>query len=346
MKNKRFLNLLKAETRKRVPLEAVSAAFVEVFDEYDDHPNFREPLASLLNDLAAQGKVVLPKGKKLWDTIEFPKLPNWVEVVADGEADDTIESITWLPKLRPVAEQLKQGSSQWLDLAKINAYLISHRNRLMPVPYRERSLKIFGNEHYLDSKIHKGFLFGGKLPVEELSAFVPSEPMPYERPPSLVTGQPLLIVENHHSFASFVQVNAIQNAFSAICYASGNTLSSREHSLDAIGEKLETNSYLYLGDIDPRGLSIPCETNKARKERGVPLLEPAIGFYTWLFENGKPVPIDKKQPSVDMAKVSEYFWDDNTAIQQMEKMFQDNKRIPQECLGTQELVALDMVTTI
>jgi hypothetical protein len=335
LKQDEFLRRLSAEQRKRIPLSAVTAVFMELFAEYGDHPNYREPLAELLDALAGEGRIVLPKGKRLWDTVGFPRLPAWVEVVTRPEERAASKPVAWLPELSRLAAQLKQ-QAQLDDLARINAYLIEHRGKLISVPYRERSLKIFGDEHYMDQKVHKGRMFAGRLPLDVLYAFEAAEPMPYERPPSLLTGKPLLIVENHHSFAGFVKVNAERNAFSAVCFASGNTLASREYSLDAVGETLGTREYFYLGDIDPRGISIPIEVNAARRERGVPLLLPAVNFYTWLLRHGKPLPSKTQQPPVDREKIKEWFSDEHV-IQEICALFSKNVRIPQEYLGMEEL---------
>ena len=341
MKYEVFLSNLLDEPVVRVKLESVKGAFFKAFPEHEDHPNFRAPLKELLDELKNEGKLVLPQAKHLWDKVEFPDLPHWVEVVTCSTTQDDPEPVTWLPEIGRVATQVKQRA-QVQDLKTINAYLIEHRNNLVPAPYRERSLKIFGDEHYLDKRVRNGSLFGGRLPLQALFAFEPTEPMPYERPPSLVTGRPLLVVENHHSFASFVSANAEQNAFSAICYASGNTLASREYSLDNIGANLNTDDFYYLGDIDPQGLSIPIGVNSTRRNRGVPLLRPATGFYSWLLENGLDRPMTKKQSPVDMDQVKEWFKDGNIAIQIMSDIFKRGKRVAQECLGIQELVNIDM----
>ena len=212
----------------------------------------------------------------------------------------------------------------------------------MPIPYRERALKIFGDEHYLDQMVKDEHLFQGRLPLSTIYAFKANEPMPYERPPSLVTGKPLLIVENHHSFASFVWKNAVQSVFSAICFSSGHTLANREYSLDDIGNTLKTRKYMYLGDIDARGISIPVEINAIRKKRCVPLLEPATSFYIWLLKNGHPVPAKKRQAPVNMEKVSEWFSHNEFIIEGIHGIISKNERIPQEFLGIEELSQLDI----
>jgi hypothetical protein len=278
----------------------------------------------------------------LWDTVGTPKLPLWVEKRAADAAGEKNDPIAWLPELSALAAQIKQRS-QLGTLAKINAYLIENRGKLIPVPYRERSLKIFGDEHAMDSMIDKGQLFQGRLSLDAVYAFEVGEPMPYERPPSLLTGKALLIVENHHSFASFTQVNAAKDIFSAVCFASGQTLTTREYSLDGIGARLKTREYLYLGDIDPRGFSIPIEVNAKRRQRGVPLLKPATDLYAWLLRHGRGMPVRKRQSPVDREKVAAWFSGDREILGGISKLFEQKLRIPQEFLGTEELLRLEIL---
>ncbi len=336
-----FLSRLQDIPRKRIPIGTVIAIFMDIFAEYEEHPNYREPLAALLGDLEKKGELVLPKSKRLWEKIGAPKLPEWVETVTCDAISELGSPIAWLPECASLAAQLKH-QAQLQDLAKINAYLIENRGKLMPIPYRERALKIFGDEHYLDHMVKDEHLFQGRLSLCTLYAFKANEPMPYERPPSFVTGKPLLIVENHHSFASFVRENAVQNAFSAICFSSGHTLANREYSLDDIGNTLETRKYMYLGDIDARGISMPVEINAMRKKRCAPLLEPATPFYIWLLRNGRPVPAKKRQAPVNMEKVAEWFSHDEFIIHRIRDLLSKNERIPQEFLGIEELSQLDI----
>lgn len=344
MQHKRFLNALSQLKNKRVPLPTVTAVFLDVYAEYKDHANYREPLRDLIDNLATEELIVLPKSKQLWDSIGYPKLPTWVRLIEIEQPKERIDSITWLPELSPVASTLRHAT-QLRDLARINAYLIEHRGTLHSVPFRERSLKIFGDEHYLDSKIHTGHLFSGLLPLETIFAFEAHEPMPYERPPSLITDRPVLVLENHHSFASFVAANAEQNAFSAVCYASGNTLTKRESSLESIGKSVHSTRFLYLGDIDPRGLAIPIAVSKSRLKRGAPALLPATTLYHWLLENGRPGSLSHRQATtIDMNLVKEWFTDFDYGIQKMQSLFDSSYRIPQEHLGLEELSKLDLKT--
>jgi hypothetical protein len=318
------------------------ATFYETHGEYDDHANIREPLHTTLIAMAKDGTVKLPRGARLWDRLGTPNLPKWVQIV-NMSVHEAPRYPTLLPKLAAIESVLTP--SQRKVLARINEYLIEHRGLLEPIPYRERSLKIFGDEHFLDNRISDGSLFQGRLPLTTIYAFEAYEPMPYERPPSRVTGRPVIVLENHHSFASFVMVNAEQNAFSAVCFSSGNTLAKRERSLESIGESVGTTEFLYLGDIDPPGMTFPALCNKARIVRGAAPLKPALGFYHWLLEHGVEAPFDTMRSAAISRETANWILSDNIVRQKMQKLFSGKMRIAQESLDLSTLKAIDMAST-
>lgn|GEM_PF-1713432 len=343
MKRDRLLEALRQFGRKRIPLRQVLAAFHETHGEYDDHPNIREPLHKTLTAMAADGTVILPRGVRLWDRLGTPNLPKWVQIVDMSVHEEPLYP-TLLPELAAIESVLTP--SQRKVLARINEYLIEHRGLLEPIPYRERSLKIFGDEHFLDNRISDGSLFQGRLPLSAIYAFEAYEPMPYERPPSRVTGRPVIVLENHHSFASFVMVNAEQNAFSAVCFSSGNTLAKRERSLESIGESVGTSEFLYLGDIDPPGITFPVLCNNARVARGAAPLKPALGFYKWLLEHGIEAPCDTPRAATVPREAMRWFLDDKIVIQNIQNLYLKGKRIAQESLDLATLRSLDVVQLV
>lgn len=334
-----FLRELANSPLKRIQLPEVRRLFLQIYKEYDDHPNMRQPLREVLDSLASDGAVILPKSARLWDKHGSPPLPLWVKKVAHTPEVAPEDSPAWLPEFAPIVGTLT--ASQKRILARINAYCIANRGKLLPVPYRERSLKIFGDEKFLENKLSKEGLFGGRVPMELFFAFRAFEPMPYERPPSLATGRPVIVVENHHSFASFVQANARQEVFSAVCYGAGNTLDSRERHLDVIAEQLSSRVLLYLGDIDPFGLKIPAKVDKARRRRGAAPLQPASELYQWLLRHGRRAHMKKNVPALSSDSLHWLGLFDGTE-KVLRDLFSRQQRIPQESLGLEELEELDL----
>lgn len=88
----------------------------------------------------------------------------------------------WLPDLADLAATLR--GDRLTDLRRINEFLKQYPGPLPQVPYRERSLQIFGDEKAMDERLTvKGdTLFGGRLPLARLGAFNPPLPFPFTQP--------------------------------------------------------------------------------------------------------------------------------------------------------------------
>jgi hypothetical protein len=61
----------------------------------------RGRLAELLENLAQQGNLRLPKGKRSWDHTAKPSLPLWVEILREKAVDKTlgVDQVPWPPEL-------------------------------------------------------------------------------------------------------------------------------------------------------------------------------------------------------------------------------------------------------
>jgi hypothetical protein len=138
-----------------------------------------------------------------WENVGSPPLPKWVALVREAQVTDTCNysDVPWVPergfwpKLKPV---------QLADAKAINDFLLRRRDSLTPVPIKERSLEIFGDEKRLDA-LRKGIsLFMGQLPLAALGAFMVPLPLPYRQ--AFAPGNPVLVVENHNSFLDFRRV--------------------------------------------------------------------------------------------------------------------------------------------
>jgi len=277
-----FLDAIREYKGIRVPFVHVAKVFLRIYKNYEDHSNKVEPLMELLERLEADGEILLPskKSKHLWDNVSFPPAPKWVKSKINTPKSQYVSNVAWLPQFSHLVSSLRP--SQLDVLQKVNAYLIENQGKLAHVPFRERALKMLGHEKALDSAARSGGLFNGLVPLEKLFAFEAFEPMPCQLPKSNIKGRPIIVLENHHSFASFVIANEEQNAFSAVCFSSGNTLANREKSLESICEQVGSDQLLYLGDIDPPGFSFPVQVNISRIARKASPLKPAIKYYRWL----------------------------------------------------------------
>ena len=338
-----FLEAIREYKGVRVPFVHVAKTFLKIYKYYEDHSNKVEPLMELLEKLEANGEIVLPskKSKHLWDNVSYPPAPKWVKAKIHTPKSQYVSNVAWLPQFSHMVSSLRP--SQLAVLEKINAYLIDNQGQLTPVPFRERALKMLGDEKALEAAARTGGLFNGLIPLEELFAFEAFEPMPYQLPKSNIRGRPIIVLENHHSFASFVIANEKQNAFSAVCFSSGNTLASREKSLESICEQVKSDQLLYLGDIDPPGFSFPVQVNISRIARKASPLKPAIKFYRWLARFGQCIPTDKEHAKTLPANVHTWLENDITIIEKATELAASSMRIPQESLGLQELRCMDLI---
>ena len=130
----------------------------------------------------------LPAPGPRWDRSGSPALPRTASLRDVARSKRSPEAHAWLPALAFAADE--RHPVRRADLQAINAFLVSARDKsLSPVPTRERSLHIFGNEKRLDD-IRKGepTLFDGRISLDDLHCYPVAPPLPYETPDSPSTG--------------------------------------------------------------------------------------------------------------------------------------------------------------
>jgi len=248
----------------------------------------------------------------------------------------------WLPELAELAATLRGGKLE--SLRQINEFLKGHPGPLPLVPYRERSLQIFGNEKTIGERLPvKGAsLFNGRLPLARLGAYDPPLPFPFTMPNPPRPNSPLLVVENHHTFASLVAANDRQRAFSAIAWGGGNAFTKGcAEYIDAILDRAKATEVMYLGDLDPKGIQIPATVGQARQKAALPPVTPAWKIYSWLLDHGttRPLATDVSET----ARNATLAWLGDEMGERVIALWGQGHCIPQESLGTEALGAGDML---
>lgn len=279
-----FLKALRAGTRKRISLEDVRRAFFEAHPEVVSNPGRNALLLKCLRALEEEGALALPAAGS-WEKVGNPPLPNWVQVMREPLSAPVLDyaGVAWVPELGFWPE-LKLPA---LEAARaINEFLLRRRSTLTMVPIKERSLEIFGDEKRLDAlRASAGnSLFGGRLPLSALGAFVVPSPLPYRLADA--AGKPVLVVENHNSFWSFGEWNWQAKHFAAVVYGAGKAFQGSGSALEHVLTEVGGVGALYLGDLDPAGVRIPLEFNRTRMD-GATKVAPALELYRWLLENGQ-----------------------------------------------------------
>ena len=191
-----FEEALRALGKRRVRLPELRDAYLRAHPDALDAPDLRRLLLDALRRLERDEVADLPAPGPRWDMSGSPALPRTASLRGAGRSRRSSKTHAWLPVLAFAADE--RHPVRRADLQAINAFLVSARCRsLSPVPTRERSLQIFGNEKRLDA-IRKGepTLFEGRISLDDLYCYPVAPPLPFETPGSPSAGQPILVLES------------------------------------------------------------------------------------------------------------------------------------------------------
>jgi hypothetical protein len=324
-----FLKLLQAGTRKRVPLADLRQHYFSLYPDVQNSPDRGARLLEALRQLEAAGALSLPAAGS-WEKVGIPPLPQWVMLTREPRLAPTkdLRAVTWAPELGFWPE-LRPGQLE--TLVPINEFLLRRRGRLLVVPIKERSLEVFGDEKRLDGMCTGDSLFGGRLQLSTLGCFRVPQPLPYRL--TEAPGRPVLVVENHNSFWSFGEWNHEAKRYSAVVYGAGEAFRLTGRALQQVLREVDGVGAEYLGDLDPKGVRIPGEFNRAA-ELGSPLVRPAVAFYQWLLAHG----VRRHRPEcAAFDAVSAEGWLGAELATQVTGLWQTGHWIPQEALGFEQL---------
>lgn len=327
-----FASALQASPKKRVPLADLKGLFFGANPHLANATNRDALLFQELADLAAQGALSLPAAAS-YERFGNPPLPLFATLSKPAPMPAVDYSREpWLPVMGFWPE-LK--SNQLPVALRINEWLRGHPGPLMQVPLKERSLEIFGDEKRLDALRTGQALFGGRLQLKALGAFHVAPPVPYRTANS--PGKPVLVVENHNTFWSFGEWNTRVKRYSAVAYGAGNGFSGAAEGLAVALRETGGTSVEYLGDLDPKGMRIPLDFNKAGAEFGLSVA-PAHDFYAWLIAHGtqREKPDKPLQPDS-----SAHAWLGQVMGTLLDEIWQQGLWIPQEALGFHQLCTLE-----
>lgn len=160
-------------------------------------------------------------------------------------------------------------------------------------------------------------------------------PLPYRQ--AAAPGKPVLVVENHNSFWSFGEWNQTALRYSAVVYGAGEAFRNTGQALSQVLKEVNGEGAEYLGDLDPKGVGIPLEFNKAMTGEGV-AVRPALSLYRWLLANGRT----REKPECRLA--SDVLAKDWLGLElgvSLAQRWQDGVWIPQESLGIEQLRGWD-----
>lgn len=247
----------------------------------------RRMLRTVLDLLVQAGAVKLPKLSSGWDRGAIPHLPLKVVRPRPREAARELAQVIWAPELGFLSERKETADSPWL---KIDAWLKTMRHTpRAPVPIRERSLEIFGDEKALDSLSATRPFRCGHLSLADLSCYYVPEPPAWERGPCGSFDLPGLCVENATTYHVLCRFNSEAGLWGFVVYGRGNALSTVVEGILPIMKEHGHAGIGYFGDIDVEGMEIAARGARQFRAAGRELsLEGRL--YRLLLERGRPAP--------------------------------------------------------
>lgn len=320
-----FLLALRTRPRKRITLEELRHCWLSLHPEQLQHPERDALLLAALEEQARLGALALPAPAS-YEQRGNPCMPKFVTLRSDAAPPtrEDWESIAWVPEL---GFWTTLTVSELQTAKAINAWLLKRRNRFLRVPLRERSLEIFGDEKYLDARVRGQALFGGRLPLTHIGAFIVPHPLPYRA--IAAAGCPLVLVENHHTYWSLSEWNLEARRYVAVVYSAGHALGNAAAALEETVRETGAAGALYFGDLDPRGIQIPLRFNQTS---GIPL-RPAVDLYRMALQIGRRR-ANVSRTSGDGAAAVEWIPD---CAADLTELWNSGQWIPQESIGTEQL---------
>jgi hypothetical protein len=296
----------------------------------------RERLVARLTALAADARLVLPAPTGSgWDRSARPPLPEWVLLPAPPEAAVGLDplSVPWAPELGfvPSLGRIDRPS----DLLALQRFFSTGGRTRTVVPMRERSVQLFGDEKRLERLLYTPLFGEGRLDAAKLRCFPMAPPSVYEDGPLGSRGRPVLVVENHHTWWSFCRWNAAVGEYAAVVYGAGGGFG--RDAVAFVAERcraLDAPHADYFGDLDREGLAIPLRASTNFVPADGPRILPAKRWYQRLLERANDVEL----PTGIALSEEGLEWLPRELRPEVEEHFRAGRRIPQELVGTEELV--------
>ncbi|HEX5281032.1 MAG TPA: hypothetical protein VFW28_13215 [Micropepsaceae bacterium] len=313
--------------------------FATACPELAEQPDRRTRLAEALRSAADTGEVLLPKGTRSWDRAGGAALPGFIVLTTprSQRAPAVATGYAWHPLLAFAAGERNRLR---LESAKrINEWLKTDPDLSLIVPIKERSLEIFGDEKRLDRLRGGATTLFDKLSLGALGCRVCPIPLPFEAGLGAARGNPILIVENNDTWASFSKWNRSAGCYAAVAYAGGGhgkSLGYDETFIDELLARFQADALFYFGDIDPAGLRIASRAAERRAKRGGISLQPAPGLYAWLLKHGIRTALKRGEH----ATPSDLGWLPENLRGEVQALFAAGQRLPQESLGTRTLTTV------
>jgi hypothetical protein len=298
----RLAEHIAAAPTQRVEFAALYEAAVAFDRSLATAPSARGEIRAALDELVAAGLVTLPRALRHFDGRDEPPLPLWVRRPSREPAVRVTRNARVWPAALEAAGRIATRDDEIGLLKAIAGFLRDGGESRPTVPMRERSLELFGDEKRLDRLAATRLFTSGALtlallrchsvPIPFVSQWVPGVPDP--------RGTALLIAENHHTYASLLEVTRHSATLGGpgrhIGYGTGGQFPSAVLSVPLLVPA--PRRIVYFGDVDLKGLQIPAAANANARHAGLPDVVAAIPMYELLFEAQRRCPASPVSASV------------------------------------------------
>lgn len=268
-----------ADGRVTIDLDTIWHCFYVARPDLKNDVSSRQRLAAALRRLAESEVISLPASKCSFDRTALPALPRFVRLLkksttVDSHFDHRI--FPWSVPMSFVAGLARPPSPQIAQ--RLNNFFRGDWNSRIPVPVKERSYEIFGNEKMLERVLDGQLGYEGRLTLDVLRCYrVPL--VPVNR--FFTDGEDILIIENEATFDSASRWNADHRKFRMIIYGRGREAEKiADFLLSEV--KAKSGSIYYFGDLDRLGITIPYRLSRTLKQKGGPDISPAAACYRLL----------------------------------------------------------------
>lgn len=318
---------LRAAAGRRQRLLAVECddALLEVAPQLQSDPNRRQRLLELLTELERVNAIAWSVGR---DRSVRPELPAFI-TLTDKPDDEpqatTLPRVSWRPELE-WAYTLRLTPREHEILSVIQTYRRDRDRDTMPIPHRERSLLLFGDEKRLDRLLRSRLFLPGHLSLDLLDAYWAAPPLAFADTGG--TG-PVVVSENAASWHTLVTV--LRGRARAVAYGAGGAFAQGVAWLASIAD---LHTVLYIGDLDPEGVAIPQRAATAAELAGVPTPQPHVPLWRALVDlavvhgqRATPVPTEVA------SELCSWFAPNEELAKDVQRLLEEGVRVPQEALS-------------
>lgn len=328
-----------AAGRQGAPLEDLWHAAFAVEPELASSVDRRSRLLASLERLAGSGRIrPWPTRRARFERSSLPSLPLVVRAPPTAARERPIRPV--LPaELRPElagARKLDRiRADEVATLIAVNEFLREFDASRPPVPVRERSLEIFGDEKRLESIRGQRLYVIGVLSDELLRCFEVHPPFVYLRVSDVPTA---LVLENHHTYDSACRLlKTDPRDVGAVVYGAGRAFCASVTYLADLDPAVK-QAY-YFGDLDSAGLSIPASAHLVGQSVGVAPVVPAVGLYRALLASPHRRPANAVSAGAVAGLIA---WLPEELQAETSELLTSGWWLPQEAVGLEVMASLDL----